>query len=156
MFEFDLKSGYHHIEILQEHQAFLGFSWIVNGVRKFFVFTVLSFGLSSAPYIFTKVGRVLVRYWRSYAVRITVYLDDGLGFARDFARCEAASLFVKTSLQLSGFLPNDSKSIWQPTSCLAWLGYCIDLATHAVSIPSDRILSVVQVIDSIRSQYISF
>ena len=115
--------------------------------------TVLPFGLSSAPYIFTKVGRVLVRYWRSYAVRITVYLDDGLGSARDFARCEAASFFVKTSLQLSGFLLNDSKSIWQPSSCLVWLAYCIDLAIHAISIPSDRILSVVQVIDSIRSQY---
>ncbi|CAH3018979.1 unnamed protein product, partial [Porites evermanni] len=99
------------------------------------------------------VVRVLVRYWRSHAVRITVYLDDGLGSARDFARCEAASLFVKTSLQLSGFLPNDSKSIWQPTSCLVWLGYCIDLAVHTISIPSVRILSVVQVIDSIRSQY---
>ena len=65
MFKFDLKSGYHHIDILQEHQTFLGFSWVVSGVRKFFVFTVLPFGLSSAPYIFTKVVRVLVRYWRS-------------------------------------------------------------------------------------------
>ena len=152
-FKFDLKSGYHHIDILQEHQTFLGFSWVVNGVRKFFVFTVLPFGLSSAPYIFTKVVRVLVRYWRSHAVRITVYLDDGLGSACDFARCEAASLFVKNSLQRSGFLPNDSKSIWQPTSCLVWLGYCIDLAIHTISIPSVRILSVLQVIDSIRSQY---
>ena len=154
MFKFDLKSGYHHIDILQEHQAILGFSWVVNGVRKFSVFTVLHFGLSSAPYIFTKVVRVLVRYWRSHAVRITelVYLDDGLGSACDFARCEAASLFVKTSLQLSGFLPNDSKSIWQPTSCLVWLGYGIDLAIHTISIPSVRI-RVVQVIDSIRSQY---
>ena len=102
MSKFDLKSGYHHIDILQEHQTFLGFSWVVNGVRKFLVFTVLPFALSSAPYIFSKVVRVLVRYWRSHAVRITVYLDDGLGSARDFARCEAASLFVKTSLQLSG------------------------------------------------------
>ena len=143
MFKFDLKSGYHHIAILQEHQTLLGFSWVVNGIRKFFVFTVLPFGLSSAPYIFTKVVRVLVRYWRSHAVRITVYLDDGLGCARDFARCEAASLFVKSSLQLSGFLPNDSKSIWQPTSC----------SIHTISIPSERILSVVQVIDSIRFQY---
>ena len=78
-------------------------------------------------------------------MRITVYLDDGLGSARDFFRCEAASLFVKNSLQRSGFLPNDSKSIWQPTSCLVWFSYCIDLAIHTISIPSVRILSVVQV-----------
>ena len=82
MFKFDLKSGCHHIDILLEHQTFLGFSWVVYGFRKFFVFTVLPFGLSSAPYIFTKVVRVLARYWRSHAVRLTVYLDDGLGSAR--------------------------------------------------------------------------
>ena len=63
------------------------------------MFTVLPFGLSSAPYIFTKVVCVLVRYWRSYAVRITVYLVDGLGSTLDFACCEAASVFVKNSLQ---------------------------------------------------------
>ena len=38
------------------------------------MFTVLPFGLSSAPFIFTNVVRPLVRYWRSHAVRITVYL----------------------------------------------------------------------------------
>ena len=27
MFSFDLKSGYHHIEISQDHQTFLGFCW---------------------------------------------------------------------------------------------------------------------------------
>ena len=86
-------------------------------------------------------------------MRITVYLDDGLGSARDFACCEAASIFVKTSLQLSGFLPNNNKSIWQPTSCLVWLGYCIDSSIHTISIPSERILSAVQVIDFICSQY---
>ena len=95
-----------------------------------------------SPYIFTKVVRVLVRYQRSHAVRITVYLDDGLGSARVFARCKAASLFVMNSLQRSGFLPNDSKSIWQPTFCLVWLGYCIDLAIHTIFIPLVRILSV--------------
>ena len=26
MFKFDLKSGYHHIDILDDHQTFLGFS----------------------------------------------------------------------------------------------------------------------------------
>ena len=57
------------------------------------MFSVPPFGLSSAPYILTKVGRVLDRYWRSYAVRITVYLDDGLGSARDFARCASAFWF---------------------------------------------------------------
>ena len=66
-------------------------------------------------------------------VRITVYLEDRLGSAHDFAPSEAASLFVKNSLQHLGFLSNDSKLIWQPTSCLVWLGDYIDLVIHTIS-----------------------
>ena len=48
LFGFDLKSGYHHVEIFQPHQTFLGFSWSFTGVIKHFCFTVLPFGLTSA------------------------------------------------------------------------------------------------------------
>ena len=49
-----------------------------DGVTKYFQFTVLPFGLSVGPYIFSKVMRPLVKYWRSKAIRIVVYLDDGI------------------------------------------------------------------------------
>ena len=52
LFKFDLKNGYHHIDIFEAHQKFLGFSWVFKGNIKFFVFTVLPFGLTSAPFIF--------------------------------------------------------------------------------------------------------
>ena len=74
LFSFDLKSGYHHVDIAQIHQDCLGFSW----KGRFFVFTVLPFGLCSACYIFTKLMHPLVRYWRSLGLRAVVYLDDGL------------------------------------------------------------------------------
>ena len=51
LFSFDLKSGYHHVDICREHWKYLGFSW--GG--QYYVFTVLPFGLSSACYIFTKM-----------------------------------------------------------------------------------------------------
>ena len=60
-------SGYHHIEIYLSHQKFLGFSRVFNGVRKYFKFVVLPFGLSTGQYIFTKVMRPLVKHWRSQA-----------------------------------------------------------------------------------------
>ena len=44
MLKFDLKSSYHHIDILDDHQTFLGFSWVVNGVKKF-----LQYSLSGCP-----------------------------------------------------------------------------------------------------------
>ena len=44
MFAFDLKSGYHHVEIARHHQKFLGFKW--KGQN--YVFVVLPFGLFAA------------------------------------------------------------------------------------------------------------
>lgn len=61
MFSPDLKFGYHHIEIFEGHQAYLGFLWrhTRSNCLKFFVFTVLPFGLASAPHIFTKTLKPL-------------------------------------------------------------------------------------------------
>ena len=69
-FKWDYKSGYHHIDILQEHQKYLGFSMEIEGQVFFFAFTVLPFGLSTGPYIFTKVQKPLVRHWRAKGFRI--------------------------------------------------------------------------------------
>ena len=51
MITFDLKSGYHHIEIHPDHLRFWGFAWMFPGEapKRYLVFTVLLFGLSSAP-----------------------------------------------------------------------------------------------------------
>ena len=52
LFKFDLKSGYHHVEIFPDHRKYLAFSWdFGDGVVKYFHFTVLLFGLSSALYL---------------------------------------------------------------------------------------------------------
>jgi len=42
-FKFDLKQGYHHIEIHPDHQKYLGFSWVIDGKLKYSVFAVLPF-----------------------------------------------------------------------------------------------------------------
>jgi hypothetical protein len=75
-FIFDLKPGYHHIDIFQKYQT-LGFTWIFNNIERYFVFTVLPFGLKSRAYIFTKLLRPLVAYWRRQSIKVVLYLDDG-------------------------------------------------------------------------------
>ena len=57
MYKFDLKSGYHRIDICQPQQQFLGFHWALGGAKnRYFCFAVLPFGLSSALYLFTKIS----------------------------------------------------------------------------------------------------
>ena len=59
VFSFDLKSGYHHIDIFPDRRKYLAFSWeFVPGHTRFFLFTVLPFELSRAPY------KPLETHWR--------------------------------------------------------------------------------------------
>ena len=142
MFHFDFRSGYHHIDIFEEHWTYLGFSWTENGVTSYYVFIVLPFGLSTAPYIFTKVCRVLIKYWRSNGIKIAIFIDDGIGAAGSFSKTKVASDFVKNSIQLSGFITNEEKSIWDPVQCAVWLGLQIDTQNFELKIKQKRVTKV--------------
>ena len=89
----------------------------MDGLTRFYKFTVLPFGLSTGPYIFTKVTRPLVRYWRLQAFRIAVYLDNGLGVCPTFTDCCSQSMSVKSDLFHAGFVVNTKKSFWAPVQC---------------------------------------
>ena len=142
MFQFDLKSGYHHIPISPLHHKFLGFAWVFKGSLSFFKFTVLPFGLTSAPYVFTKVVRPLVKKWRSEGKNMVVFLDDGLGFANNLDLAKQHSAEVKDDLIKAGFVPNVQKSIWNPVTGSEWLGFYIDLAEGELFLPARRIDSI--------------
>ena len=147
LFSFDLKSGYHHFDIFPDHQTFLGFSWVFSGTVKYFCFTVLPFGLSSAPYIFTKCLRPLVKFWRFNGIKIVVFLDDGCGKGESLQTAKGHSLFVQTSLGNAGFVANSTKSLWEPTQLLVWLGLNWDLVSGSISITDRRISNFIAFID---------
>ena len=98
LFKFDLKNGYHHSDIFEAHQKFLGYSWIFKGNIKFSIFTVLPLGVTSAAFIFTKVVRPFVKYWRFNSVKITCFLDDGIGIEYNYEEAKPKSEFVIETL----------------------------------------------------------
>ena len=143
MFSFDLKSGYHHIDIFPEHRKFLAFSWkFSDGSLRYFVFSVLPFGLSSAPYIFTKLLKPLVKKWRGEGKSIILYLDDGLGAAQPFNSAKICSLQIHADLLKFGLLPNEEKCIWEPCQSIVWLGTVIDTANSTIAATDKRIESL--------------
>ena len=152
MFSFDFKSGYHHIEIMEEHRQYLGFSWTTDGVTRFYVFIVLPFGLASAGYIFTKVCRVLVKFWRSNGIKIVLYLDDGIGVADSLGKGREISQFVRSSIEDSGFIVNEEKSTWDPVQQLVWLGLVIRTHPFTLSITQKRMDKLFARIDSLSQQ----
>ena len=67
---FDLSSRYHHIKIHPEHRKFLGFELTFEDeFTKYFQFCVLTFGRSSACYIFTKVLHPFTKRWRGIGIK---------------------------------------------------------------------------------------
>ena len=93
--------------MLPEHRQFLRFSW----GKTIYEFTCLPFGLSSAPWAFTKILRPAVAFLRLLGIRMVVYLDDMLimnttkeGLNRDVE-------MVTMCLIKLGFLINWEKSL---------------------------------------------
>ena len=85
VFSFDLKSAYHNVDIFEEHRKYLSFCWqFSDGTVRYFHFNVLPFGFSPAPQVFTKLMQQLIKYWRAKAIRVVIYIDDGIGGAGTF------------------------------------------------------------------------
>ena len=137
---FDLKSGYHHIEIAKAYWKYLGFSWVgKGGDRRWFVFRVLPFGLSTAPYIFTKVTRVLLRHWRRDGIRCQLYMDDGSGGHSTVEGAQAVAKRLKSDLVQAGFVPNENKCHWEPSQTVEMLGMEVDMREGIIRVTKGRV-----------------
>ena len=113
----------------------MGFAWIFDGVTKYFKFKILPFGFSVGPYIFSKVMRPLVKYWRSKAISIVVYLDNRISAAPSFSKCEEHSLLVRSDLVRSGFVHNKDKCQRVPVQIICWLGILGDFKNNCIFVP---------------------
>ena len=141
LFSFDIKQGYHHIEMDPDCIEYLGFSWEFNGRIRYFVFLVLPFGLTSASFLFTKVIRPLIKHWRRQSIKICCFIDDGCGSGDDQQTTRKHSIIVRETLAQCGFVTND-KSIWEPTQEITWVGYTVNLQNGTFRTSPKRVASL--------------
>lgn len=118
IFSFDLKSAYHHIMMHELNKEYLGLKWN----NKYYVFKVLTFGLSTAGYIFSKVMREIVKFWRTKGYKIVLCLDDGIEGASTFQEAKMVSSEIQQDLEKLCFFIAEDKSHWDLVQELVWLG----------------------------------
>ena len=150
MTSFDLKSGYHHVDIVQTQHTLLGFvftDW--QGNKRYFQYKALPCGLSTVGKIFTKILRQLIKHWRANCIQAVVFLDDGLQSNTDEKLALQHSMQIKGSLLSAGFVPNRKKSTWIPTQILTWLGFVVDLIKGKNFLTAERIEKTEKLIDFI-------
>ena len=141
------------LDIFPEHQPFLGFSWVtrLKGTQNSSCLPFSLFGLSPAPYIFTKLFRALVKHWRSKGIHSVVYLDDGLDVQRSEALSSTNSNITKSDLASAGFLANMDKCLWDSVQVITWLGIVWDGVQGVVSITEPRLKKCLAHIDMVLS-----
>ena len=116
---------------------------------KFYAFTVLPFGLSSAPYVFTKILKPLEKHWKHQSICVAVFLDDGWGIEKDSEVCSIVADAVRTDLSKAGFVTNEDKSMWIPCQRLDWLGITWDSACGTIEIVDRRVEKITSTTGSI-------
>ena len=135
----DLSDAYHHIPIAARDQRFLAFQ---VGDRRF-CYTVVPFGLSPAPQVFTEALTPLKIHSRKFfGLPVFQYLDDWLLLARSRERAAEISLqFTRACLTL-GLLVNFEKSSLLPQQRLVHLGVQWDFEDASVRPPLSRVESL--------------
>ena len=88
---------------------------------RYYVFGVLPFGLATACYLFTKLLRPLVKYWRQQGLCGVVYLDDGIVAVEGEHAVLIAYHAVQNDLAKAGLVMHATKSKLQPTQQCTWL-----------------------------------
>lgn len=134
MASLDLEDAYLLVPIVEQHRPFLRFQWR----KRTYQFTALPFGLSSVPFIFTKIMRSVTTFFREKNYQSIIYLDDFLLFGSSFQECRDNVTASVSLLQSLGFMLNYSKSRLIPAVRRQYLGFIFDSEEQSITIPSER------------------
>lgn len=132
----DLKDAYFHIAIHPSSRPYLRFVW----GQTTYQFKAMCFGLSTAPYVFTRVFRLISTLAHQEGYRLYRYLDDWLLAAETAQAVSKATNFVLTKCEQLGLIVNFKKSDLTPTQSTVFLGMQLDTVPFTVKPSEDRIL----------------
>ena len=141
----DLKDAYFHVPMHRNSRKFLRFVWN----SRVYQFRALPFGLSLAPWVFTKVTRELAILARAKGIRLRMYLDDWLTLASSRPRALTHTEELLDLTVTLGFLPNWEKSALAPSQQFVYLGMAFDTVTYTVRPAPARLLKFRTLRDSL-------
>lgn len=134
MINIDLKEAYFLLPIHETHTKFLRFYF----KDCLYEFVALPFGLSSAPYIFTKILQPVVTHLRSAGLLSVRYLDDILCLGNSAEDClENANTTIQCLTRL-GFVINYEKSSITPEKTCKFLGFLLDSENMTLKLPDSK------------------
>lgn len=134
----DLKDAYLLVPINKRYRKYLRFQF--NSTL--YEFQALPFGLSTAPFVFTKIMKPVVAHLRSLGWLSVVYLDDFLLFGSSREACHKNVEYTVSFLESLGFVINKKKSRFTPSQSRKFLGFVIDSEEMNISLPHEKRLAL--------------
>jgi len=137
----DIKDAYHHLTLRAEDQKYLAFTTL----GRVFVPITMPFGMSLAPYMWTKVIRPLVEFLRALGFRMISYVDD-FGGAPPALPGEPASeadaargyALVQLVFHCLGLWLHPDKGTHDGATSAQLLGHIVDTANRVYRLPMVR------------------
>ena len=135
-FSIDLSDAYLHVPMRRQSQDFLRLALTSRVVYRF---TVLPFGLCTAPLVFTRIATAVAQLLRRRGLRVHVYLDDWIFLSQDRRALEVAQPEILSLIRGLGFLVNEKKSQLQVCQRFQYLGLHFDTLLSTVR-PADHLI----------------
>lgn len=148
----DIAHAYRNIPVHAEDRLLLVMQWR----EKFYMDTVLPFGLRSAPKIFSAVADALEWILLQAGVTFVIhYLDDYLTMGKKYTKeCENNLALIQKICAWLGF-PLKVEKMEGPTEILIFLGILIDTLRMELRLPPDKLIELKNLVDQWKSKQAS-
>ena len=123
-FSLDLTDAYLHIQIHHRSRKYLRFT--LGG--RVYQFKALPFGLSTSPFVFTRLMIVIATFLRRRAITLHPYLDDWLARNQNRRRMLEHRQFILSLINSLGLIINYEKSDLVPAQVFTFIG--MEFLTH--------------------------
>ena len=136
----DLKDAYFTLPIQQKDRKYNRF----RRKGKLFQFQILPFGLSSAPWVFTRVMKAPMTFLRRHAFKSVVYLDD-ISLVNLQGQARPKTLATAWLLDHPGFIISWKKSSEHPSQKVEFLGFIVHTVNLLVTLPQVKVDKVISI-----------
>lgn len=130
----DLADAFLLIPIDPEFTKYLRFSF--RGIL--YEFVVVSFGLCTAPFVFTKLMKPPISILRKRGYTSVIYIDDKLVIEDSYERCLENIEESRKLLKKLGFLFNNKKCNLVPSHICKYLGFILNSKSLVIELQRKR------------------
>ena len=104
-----------------------------------YMFRRLPFGLTTAPWAFSRLMRPIKHCLRGRRVHVNSFIDDFIILALSKAQGSLHTLWTENLLRWLGFNINESKSVGTPLQVTEYLGVQLNLRTLTLALPLEKV-----------------